>query len=237
MQRFSFSIHLAHFLCSVFSSYRGPLSSGVFFPSIYLPLPSVFSNKFIFSFSVFFLSVLLPSFILSPDISLYRPFSFNDFTFFSVLSFSISFHEYFHKWVYPITRPHLHYFFDILSSAFCFIPIRSLVMFLMFFYFSVFALLSVPSTVVLLRDFFTPKHILPPYYFHYISYFSVEYSSLSSIPFTIFLRRIYREIICIVYFPSSVFLLSRYLLFLKHTLLYFYIYFSIGFHFRLRLIR
>ena len=92
-------------------------------------------------------------------------------------------------------------------------------------YLSVFLLSSVHTTVYFPPKFvFTPKYILPPQIFYYILYFSVESSSLSPPPFTIFLRRIYRERTFTVYFPSRVFLLSRQLLFLQHTLLYFCIY-------------
>ena len=111
-------------------------------------------------------------------------------------------------------------------------PVRLLAIFLVFLHsfllqyiFSVFSLSSVHTTVDFPPKFvFTPKYILPPQIFYYISYFSVESSSLSPSPFTIFLRRIYRERTFTVYFPSRVFLLSRQLLFLQHTLLYFCIY-------------
>ena len=190
-------------------------------------LQYIFYFRVSFIFRPFYLSVYYSSvfysgvFSLSPDNSLCEPFSFNVSILFSVLPFSIFFSGVFSQSVYFITSPPFHNIFGILSSASSFVPDTIIGNISRFcaklspsaYLFSI-PLLSVPTTVDFPPEFvFTPKHIIQPYCFYYIPYFSVQSSSLFPIPITIFLWCIYRESIFTLYFPSSVFLLSRHLLF------------------------
>ena len=173
-----------------------------------------------FPFRSFFLSaycsLVLSSrlFTLSPDIYLHISFFFIIFIFFSVLPFSVFVSRVFSQSVYSITRPPFHYIFGILSSAFSFIPDTIIGNIFRFFY-----------KVSSLSIFFSVFTLECFHYSFFFARFCLHSSAYSST----------------IVFPSypvffSVFLLSRYLLFLQQTLLYFYTHFSIGFHFRLRLI-
>ena len=84
-------------------------------------------------------------------------------------------------------------------------------------------------------EFFVKKHILPPQYFHYIPYFSVEYFSFYPISFTIFFD-VFIVILFSQYVLPQTYLSSRnsYYFTAAFIIICFNILFSIGFHFRLR---